>query len=816
MKSRITFVLSLLFSCLFTTLFAQPEHYSCHHAKHQIPMNPLTEADLAILAASNSRSDTFDIINYGINLEVTDFAGQTISGHCEVTFASKMDNVNEFNLDLLNLTIDSITMGDVQLAYTYNGLLISITTPMTMNAGDEATFNVYYHGHPTVDPSGFGGFAFAEGYAYNLGIGLTSNPYNFGRSWFPCFDNFVERSTYDFNIISSGTRKAFCVGTFLEEIDLGGTTVMRRYRMEKAIPTYLVGVAVSTYRPVDYVHQGVYGPIDIQLVARGNDTTAMKNTFVDLGTAVDALESWFGPYVWDRVGYVITTVGAMEHPGNIAYPDFVGVGGNTFSHRRLMSHELGHCWWGNITNMSTPDNMWIKEGNAEYSAHLFTEYLDGHNAFIKQVKDNHIGVLKAAHIVDGAFLPLSGIPFESTYSNHTYLKGAAMMHNLRTYLGDTQFSLGMQSILDAYTYEAIDEVQFKDQLATTTGYNLDDFFDAWIYNPGYSVFEFNDVTITPTAGQYMVDLEIQQKLYAAPEFHKNVPLVITFMDEDYNHHVANIMASDELTELQVMVPFEPSIWFLNEDQQLNMGQMASQKKVNSTGPQNFSYSEMVVSANSVVDSAWLRVEHLWAGADPIIDNPFNASISKTHYWKVDGIIPNGNEFNGLINFNGVNQNALDYDLVNITEDSLILAYRATPNEAWREYEDYLIIPGSTTDAKGVLQVSILIPGEYALANGELPLAVSTNNFVQDLDIKLFPNPTSETLHIQTGELPVQQLLLKLFTLDGKAVSNTNQSVVSANSSVQLAVNDLKHGAYILQFSDQSGRVLGSKTIEIIN
>ena len=76
---------------------------------------------------------------------------------------------------------------------------------------------VFYQGTPTVDPSGFGGLDFNGNYAYNLGIGLSSNPYNFGRSWFPCFDNFVERSTYNFNVLSHAGRRGYCVGTFMGE-----------------------------------------------------------------------------------------------------------------------------------------------------------------------------------------------------------------------------------------------------------------------------------------------------------------------------------------------------------------------------------------------------------------------------------------------------------------------------------------------------------------------------------------------------------------------------------------------------------------------
>ena len=106
--------MTILFSlCFFSmTLFAQPglkhnhdEHQGCHFTKSQIEMTPLTEEEKVLLTESNERSDTIDILNYAINLDITDFNGQTIAGNCEVTIAPKMDNVNYISLDLLDFNI---------------------------------------------------------------------------------------------------------------------------------------------------------------------------------------------------------------------------------------------------------------------------------------------------------------------------------------------------------------------------------------------------------------------------------------------------------------------------------------------------------------------------------------------------------------------------------------------------------------------------------------------------------------------------------------------------------------------------------------
>ena len=57
----------------------------------------------------NLRSDTFDIIKYTINLDITDFANQKITGNTIVRYAPKLNGQTKISLDLLKLTIDSIT-----------------------------------------------------------------------------------------------------------------------------------------------------------------------------------------------------------------------------------------------------------------------------------------------------------------------------------------------------------------------------------------------------------------------------------------------------------------------------------------------------------------------------------------------------------------------------------------------------------------------------------------------------------------------------------------------------------------------------------
>ncbi len=792
--------------------------HGCHFTKGKIPVEAIQLMETSSECGSNARSDSIDVLNYAIDLDITQFTQQMIFASCEVTFTAKMDGIEALPLDLLNLSVDSVKMQDNHLAFDYDDPLLNIHLPTLVNVGDTAEVVVYYHGKPTPD-NYWGGFSFTNGYAYNLGIGLTSNPYNFGRSWHPCFDNFVERATYDINIVTNDGRKGYAIGKFLGETDLGGGQALRQYRMNQPLPTYLVGVAASNYAEINRTHTGQFGTYPILLVAKPGDTTKVKNDFSYLGDAVDALESWFGPYIWEQVGYVITQLGAMEHASLIAYPVTSLGGGPSFNMNRLMAHELGHHWWGNVTTLSCPENMWIKEGNAEYSAHLFTEYKFGKEAFMDQVKDNHHDdVLRNAHQDDDGFWPLSGIPYEHTYGTTTYHKGASMMHNLRGYLGDTLFSKGMTSILETFKYESVDAELFRDQLTAATGVDMTSFFEDWIFSPGFACYELDSVKIEPTPipEQWKATVHVQQKLRAAPHFHTNAPVSITFFDESWNTYTTQFTMSGEFGSAELTVPFQPVWQLLNDDNLLNLARTQSRKVVKETGAVSMPFANVgnFEIKNLPADSAMVSLVHYWAGSDPVGPEVEGVTVSSGHFWRLGGILPEGFKAKCLLEYDGGGPNDFDYNLTQNTEDSLILIWRAKPGDAWTHYPFYKKVPLSPNDGQGFIRVDTMLPGDYAFANGDLPLATSLIEVEKPVaQAEIFPNPTGHSFQI-TGLVPgAGKVSLAVFDMVGKLLKQAEIKTGDGFFLHQMDVHDLPPGMYLVKAGDKAGGA--STTIKLL-
>lgn len=798
---RYSFMLILLLSfCCSLVLSAQPETVvqGCHFTKTQYPLKTLTPEDQQLLLESQGRSDSIDLLNYTIDLEVVDFGGRKIKGSCTIDFVLLEENTAEMVLDLLQLTIDSIQVDGLTTTYNYDGDLITIPFPGGFDTEAMHSVQVYYGGTPTVAASNFGGLAFSGGIAYNLGIGLGENPYNFGRSWFPCFDNFVERATFDLNIISANGRRAFCSGHFQEQVELENDQIRRSYRIDQPMTTYLVGIAVSDFTTVESSHTGIYGEYPIQLVANPGDMGDMDDSFEYLGDAIDAFESWYGPYIWGRVGFVLTPVGAMEHVHNIAFPRGTGVSGPTFDMNRLMAHELAHQWWGNVTTLSSPANMWIKEGNAEYGAHLFTEYVFGREAFIDQVKDNHLLVLKTAHIDDNGFQPLSGIPYEQTYGTHTYNKGASMIHNMRTYLGDSLFRVAQTAVLQDFALSAVDAEQYRDHLSLVSGVDMTSFFQDWLFSPGFSNFELETLDITPSGGEFAVDLSVQQRLRGASELHTNVPLSVTFFDDNWQENTQYFMASGEFSTASFTVPFAPAMTVINHDHGLNLGRFNRTYRLTGTGNQNTAGTEFFsLAVDALADSALLNIVHHWTAPDEAA-NPQEVVMSNTHYWSVQGILPDDLAMRAIIRYNG-GANDLDYDLVQGGNETVRLMYRPTIDTEWEEYPYAEITPFGSG---GLARLEPFLPGDYAFAN--VYMDVATTNIMEAAQVTVSPNPSDQFARIQVDFADVEEdYELQLFNMNGQLLRQANYPA-TPNLLVDWPTADLPNGAYVLNISNGGG------------
>ena len=771
----------------------------CHHYRQLSPereaVKPSPQPRWMMnydMAPSIARSDSFNISTYELDLDVTAYTYQQLVAHATIGLEVLDATAQDLWFDLVELAVDSIRINGVNADHTQTESQLHVALPEAgWETGTAYEIDVWYQGSPYQDPY-WGGFYFVSDYIYNLGIGLTTIPPNFGKVWYPCFDNFVERAAYTYHVTSAGGRRAHCQGTLIDETFLGGDTLTRSFELAHPITTHQSAIAVAPYVDSNYVHTGNYGDIPVRLTGKPEQINAMANKFQELGYAIDALEYWWGPYAWERVGYVLTTDGALEIPTNIAYPQFM-VGEGLVANGDLFSHELGHHWWGDLVAPTIHNHMWLKEGPAEYSSHLFVEWKDGPEEFVDVVKDNQQFVLEECHLQDNGFYPLSPMPDEEIYGRHTYYKGASIVHNLRAYLGDELFRSSMQSVIAEHYDSHMDAAIFEQTLEDITGVDMTPWFEAQVLQPGFSTWVLD--SSAHESGSNASTLFLQQKLRACENYHMAEPLDVTVWDENWNRYDTQVSANGQFDEITVEHPGidAPAYIALNANGKLNQGRLDFMYTITEPeGIQNLPWVEMRVGCDAMPegDSALVRIEHHWAAPDQGPVEPYVDQLSTTHFWVVDGIWPEGTLLDARIQYYGNSPEGLDYELYGDTEANGFLAWRPDASAPWQECTAYEWQPGSLTNGSGLFRVSELKKGQYAFAKGDVSAHVAE---AAATGLSLWPNPTSETLNISsTAGISAFQI----FNAKGQQIANVSHA--NASTALKIDVSTWAKGWYVFE------------------
>jgi aminopeptidase N len=678
------------------------------------------------LSNSNSRCDTVDIIDTYIYLDFTNFSSNNLRGYADIVVSPLMVNIPQLHLDLEGLTTDSVFVNSVSASFNHTGPDLFIDLP-NLASWVNFTVRVYYHGSPIHDTS-WGGFYYSTGYAYNMGVGMNALPHNFGRVWFPCFDNFRERCTYTIQTLTDGGRTSYCGGLRSSVENVGGDSLLTTWNLLQPVPSYLASVAVTNYTHVEDEFTSLGGfTRPIWLAAKAADTLDMKNSFVHLHDALLAFETKYGNYAFDKVGFTAVpfTGGAMEHATNVAYPLFAIDG--TTSYETLYAHELSHHWWGDLITCETAADMWINEGMASYSERIFTEWLYGSEAYNTSIRNNHRNVLLNAPRNDGGYFPLNAIPENITYGETVYNKGADVAHTLRGFMGDENFFQAIHDIMTEYQFNTLNSVQMRDFFQAYTTEDLSEFFNGWVFQTGYPDFRLTGYSYSSQFVGYELNVHIDQYLHHNTDYLNNVPLEVTVMDFEGNTDTVLIHASGESSTATATVLFEPAHVMLNRADKLHYATLADEAWNSTTGAHDLTFANFEYDIDEMgnMDSIFVRAEMHLTAADRVTALPLtDYVISPDRYWHVNTYANETTSIQMTLRFNGsaTAASALDTSLFQLVqqygmnESNLVLLHRWNAFEPWTEVPNAtLFTSGSTTNWNGRFEVLNPRPGDYAFA-----------------------------------------------------------------------------------------------------
>ncbi len=660
--------------------------------------------------ASALYSDTLEAVHYGIHLTDINLTNKTIKGYTEINLVSKINSLTTVKLDLLSLAVDSVFIENIKtnaFARTADRLIIKLTTPI--NKGKSILVSIFYHGHPYVDPSGWGGFHFAGEYALNLGVGFETIPHNLGKAWFPCIDDFRDRALYDVYLTVTNDKKAISGGRLVDVTENRNNTSTWHWKTDFTLPTYLISATTGKYEFKSDSYTGQQAQVPITYYCRPSDTAKIAGTFVNLKRILGVFENYFGPYPFERIGYTASPgrLGAMEHASNITYP-FSGWTGST-DKEWWYAHELSHMWFGDKVTCASAEDMWLNEGFAVWCESLYREGIYGKEAYKENMRSKLKVVLQSADVTDGGYFAVYGIPQTITYGTTVYQKGGQVAHTLRGYMGDSLFLGGLKAYFQKFAYNYASTFDFRDFLESYSVKDLHPFFDAWVFSPGFPHFSVDSVISVPMGNEYAVTVYVRQKLKGRTQYANANVLEITFMDKNWHKITDTLMFSGITGRKTFRLPFLPVAALIDPDEKISDATTDVALVLKGNGEFDFPNTFSKVTVEQIKDSAFVRITHNWVASDSInIPHP-GLRISDSRYWTVEGILPPEFKASGKFAYNY--SSGLDKTLLEYSTDSLVMLYRPGAGYAWKE----TAFKREGSGMNGTITVDKLQTGEYSLA-----------------------------------------------------------------------------------------------------
>ncbi len=574
-----------------------------------------------------------DVLNYSINLNITDFENKIIKGNTVLLLNLKENPEQIITLDFEALNVDSVSINNKIISnYKYDKRYLTI--PYTSKQLNNIEITVWYNGTPKKDRA-WGGFYFTKNAAYNMGVGMASDPKGYGRVWYPCNDNFIDKATYKYNITVPKGLMAVCSGILKDSVENNDNTKTFSWENNKEIPTYVSSVAVAEYSVIKDTYKGIKREIPIELYINPELKKKAHTSFRNLKKALKIFETGYGEYVWERVGYVSVPfrAGAMEHSCNIAYPEYAIDG--TRDRETLMAHELSHSWFGNLVTCKTAQDMWLNEGWATFSEALFKEKFYGHTEYMDYVLNNHIKVLTQTHIQDGGYYPVYGIPSALTYGSTVYDKGADVAFTLRGYLGDSLFFSTLNSYFVDKAFQAVTTEEFKNYFAEKTRIKLDDFFKTWVYTAGFPHFSIYKFSSIRNGNTYRTSVIINQQLKERNYYGKNNIADLVFYDKNLTQHKITANFSNKLDTIQVNLPFEAKSVLIDPENKVADAKVSAYFKIDKKASYYFPYTNVTANITEIKDSILIQATSNYINPDK--EKSSDYKISDYLYWIIRGV-----------------------------------------------------------------------------------------------------------------------------------------------------------------------------------
>lgn len=321
---------------------------------------------------------------------------------------------------------------------------------------------------------------------------------HYARQLLPCIDEPQAKSVFKLSLLIIGVSKSDQALFNTKSMSIQDTDSARSIVFEPTpvMSTYLLALIIGDFKSIsrkstDGTNVSAYSTPD------KIDQTEFALQFAI--KVLDFLEDKFQtPYPLNKLDLVAVPdfdAGGMENWGLMTFREDLMLFDETVSTlidkqaiAQVIAHEIAHQWFGNLVTMKWWDELWLKEGFANFMEYyvldsLFPEW--------KMFEGYLVNERSYATIVDS--IPSSrpiikkvSSPYHSVeiFDGIAYEKSGSIIRMIKSIIGEDNFMKGLKDYFDKYAYKTATSEDLISSWQKYSSLNLKEFTRTWLYKPG--------------------------------------------------------------------------------------------------------------------------------------------------------------------------------------------------------------------------------------------------------------------------------------------------------------------------------------------
>src|SRR5438876_1190915 len=387
--------------------------------------------------------------------------------------------------DSVGLTIQSVTLNRAAIKFETSADKLIVPLPAAAKAGDKFEIVIRYEGKPA---KGMYFILPDKDYPERPRQIWTQGESEDTRYYLPTYDYPNDRLTTETVLTVPASWITVSNGKLMNVSEAGKG--LKTWHWKDSVPssTYLITVVAGEFDEITDTWHGI--PVTYYAPKGRGDRLPLN--YGRTPAMMELFSKKFGvDYPWEKYAQVMVddfVAGGMEnssattnnsnslvHP-KLAPEYFTG-------EDDLISHELGHQWFGDLVTCKDWGNVWLNEGFATYYDALYDGHKNGRDALLYDMYQSAKGIVSQLNQTNAVVRRNYNTP-EDQFGFTAYPKGSWLLHMLRHQLGEELYRRCIKTYLERHKFQNVITEDLNRVIEELSGRSFDQFFDQWAYHAG--------------------------------------------------------------------------------------------------------------------------------------------------------------------------------------------------------------------------------------------------------------------------------------------------------------------------------------------